>query len=128
MFAFGYYFSQRAVHPMTLSVDELEPKIEEASVLLDMMAHPQRLRILCMLHGGEWSVVRLAEVIGMSQPNLSHHLKKLRDSGLVQTRRDAQTIHYALRGDKVKAVLGVLHDVYCGVDARAASPAEAAEA
>jgi ArsR family transcriptional regulator, virulence genes transcriptional regulator len=96
-----------------MNVDDLEPKIEQAAELLDMMAHPQRLRILCTLHGGEWSVVRLAEQIGMSQPNLSHHLKKLRDSGLVQTRRDAQTIYYGLQGDGVKAVLGVLHGLYC---------------
>ncbi|MCU0830636.1 MAG: metalloregulator ArsR/SmtB family transcription factor [Rhizobiaceae bacterium] len=101
-----------------MDVTDLEPKIEQAAELLDMMAHPQRLRILCTLHGGEWSVVRLAEQIGMSQPNLSHHLKKLRDSGLVSTRRDAQTIFYALHGEGVKAVLGVLHGLYC------ASPAE----
>jgi DNA-binding transcriptional ArsR family regulator len=100
-----------------MNVDDLEPKIGQAAELLDMMAHPQRLRILCTLHGGEWSVVRLAEQIGMSQPNLSHHLKKLRDSGLVETRRDAQTIHYSLRGEGVKAVLGVLHGLYCATTA-----------
>lgn len=100
-----------------MNVDDLEPKIEQAAELLDMMAHPQRLRILCTLHGGEWSVVRLAEQIGMSQPNLSHHLKKLRDSGLVETRRDAQTIHYGLKGEGVKAVLAVLHGLYCAAPA-----------
>jgi ArsR family transcriptional regulator, virulence genes transcriptional regulator len=96
-----------------IDISKLEANVDKAARLLDMMAHPQRLRILCALHGGEWSVVRLAEQIGMSQPNLSHHLKKLRDTGFVTTRRDAQTIYYALNGGDVAAVLGVLHGLYC---------------
>jgi ArsR family transcriptional regulator, virulence genes transcriptional regulator len=100
-----------------MNVDDLHPKVEQAAQLLGMMAHEHRLRILCTLLGGEWSVVRLAEELRMSQPNLSHHLKKLRECGLVQTRRDAQTIHYRLQGEAVEMVLHVLHRIYC-------SPAE----
>ena len=98
-----------------IQAEELEPKVEEAAKLLEMMSHPARLRILCALLGGEWSVVRLAEEIGLSQPNLSHHLKKLRETALVKTRRDAQTIYYALNGPEVEAVLSVLHGLYCSI-------------
>jgi DNA-binding transcriptional ArsR family regulator len=63
---------------------------------------------------GEWSVVKLAESVDLSQPAMSHHLRKLRDAGLVQTRRDAQTIYYSLRGRAVEAVLTTLHELYCG--------------
>jgi ArsR family transcriptional regulator, virulence genes transcriptional regulator len=101
-----------------MNADQLEAKSAEAAKLLELMAHPQRMRILCALHDAEWSVVRLAEMIGMSQPNLSHHLKKLRDGGIVRTRRDAQTIYYSLQGRAVVTVLAALHSLFCGsVDA-----------
>ncbi len=69
--------------------------------------------MFCILLEGEQSVLKLAAAAELSQPAMSHHLKKLRDAGLVQTRRDAQTIYYALRGKEVSAVLEVLHDLYC---------------
>ena len=96
-----------------MDINELEPNMEEAARLMEMLSQPVRLKILCHLLDGEWSVVKLAENVGLSQPALSHHLKKLRDSGLVQTRRDAQTIYYSLKGPHVMAVLTTLSDLYC---------------
>ncbi len=90
-----------------------EEKILDASKLLEMMAHHQRLRILCLLMEGERSVLSLADETGLTQPAISHHLKKLRDSNLVKTRRDAQTIFYSLQGDEVELVLKTLNGIYC---------------
>lgn len=90
-----------------------EEKILDASKLLEMMAHHQRLRILCLLMEGERSVLSLADETGLTQPAISHHLKKLRDSNLVKTRRDAQTIFYSLQGDAVESVLKTLNGIYC---------------
>ena len=75
-----------------IDIANLEEKMFDASRLLEMMAHHQRLRILCLLMEGERSVLSLADATGLSQPAISHHLKKLRDAELVATRRDAQTI------------------------------------
>ena len=96
-----------------ISMAELEPRINEAALLMSMLSQPPRLKILCSLVGGEQSVTKLAGLASLSQPAMSHHLRKLRDAGLVTTRRDAQTIYYALSGDEVSAVLEVLHDLYC---------------
>ncbi len=63
--------------------------------------------------GGEKSVYDLATNANLSQPAMSHHLRKLRDSELVNTRRDKQTIYYSLKGAHVAAVLEVLHGLYC---------------
>jgi DNA-binding transcriptional ArsR family regulator len=93
--------------------DALEPKIEDAAKLLEMLAQPHRLRILCILSEGEQSVLSLAKKTGLSQPAMSHHLRKLRDSGLVETRRKAQTIFYSLSGSEVSAILDVLYNLYC---------------
>jgi ArsR family transcriptional regulator, virulence genes transcriptional regulator len=94
-------------------ISDLEEKIFDASRLLEMMAQPQRLRILCLLMERERSVLGLADATGLTQPAMSHHLKKLRDANLVQTRRDAQTIYYSLRGPQVETVLRTLHGLYC---------------
>ena len=92
---------------------EMEPRMSEAAKLMEMLSQPVRLRILCILLDGEYSVLRLADMAGLSQPAMSHHLRKLRDADLVTTRRDAQTIFYSLKGTEVAAVLEVLHGLYC---------------
>lgn len=96
-----------------IDIKQLEPKMNDAAALMSMLSKPVRLRILCILHEGEQSVLKLAQLCELSQPAVSHHLKKLRDAGLVQTRRDAQTIHYALKGEEVKAVMQTLYKLYC---------------
>jgi DNA-binding transcriptional ArsR family regulator len=92
---------------------EMEPRMSEAAKLMEMLSQPVRLRILCILLDGEQSVLKLADMAGLSQPAMSHHLRKLRDADLVNTRRDAQTIYYSLKGKEVGAVLEVLHGLYC---------------
>lgn len=96
-----------------MDMTALEPKIAEAAHLMEMLSQPVRLRILCILLEGEMSVLDLAGNVGLSQPGMSHHLKKLKAAGLVRTRRDAQTIYYALKGKEVAAVMKTLHELYC---------------
>ena len=104
-----------------MDFDELEPRMNEAAKLMEMLSQPVRLRILCALSERQWSVVKLAEAVNLSQPAMSHHLRKLREAGLVKTERDAQTIYYSLDGPEVAAVLSVLHDLYCSTDRDARS-------
>lgn len=96
-----------------MNIDALEPRISEAASLMEMLSQPVRLRLLCILLDGEKTVLELAGLVNMSQPGMSHHLKKLRDTGLVKTRREAQTIYYSLKGEEVAAVLETLHGLYC---------------
>ena len=104
-----------------MNIDDLDPHLAEAAKLMEMLSQPVRLRILCALSERAWSVVKLAGAVNLSQPAMSHHLRKLREAGLVKTERDAQTIHYSLNGREVTEVLAVLHDLYCprGIEAGA---------
>ncbi len=105
---------------------QMESAAQEASALLRAMSNERRLVILCHLAKGEHSVGRLCELIGMSQSALSQHLAKLRHDDLVTTRREAQTIYYALNGEAVTRVLDTLHDLYCPEDTLDREPAPAA--
>ncbi len=91
----------------------LEEKAEEVAVLLSAMANAKRLIVLCNLIEQERSVGELAGIVALSDAALSQHLAKLRLQGLVQTRRDGQTIYYRLASEKVRTVLSTLYQIYC---------------
>lgn len=74
--------------------------------------------ILCNLSEGELSVGELNERLPLSQSALSQHLAVLREQGIVDTRREAQVVHYSLRPGAAARVVGLLHDLYCGTGKR----------
>ncbi len=65
---------------------------------LKLISNPNRLRILLHLRAGECAVGELESALELKQPNLSHELRKLRDHGLVTTRRQSKVIFYSLSG------------------------------
>jgi DNA-binding transcriptional ArsR family regulator len=64
---------------------------------LEVLAEPNRRRILDALRTGEEPVHVLVEQLGLSQPSVSKHLRVLRDAGLVAVRPDGQRRLYRLR-------------------------------
>ena len=69
---------------------------------LRAMAHEKRLHILALLAEGEMCVCDITEGLGISQPLASHHLRVLKEAGLVQDRRDAQWVYYRLDEDALR--------------------------
>jgi len=100
---------------MEMSIAQLKIHAGQATRLLKALANESRLMILCNLAGGEMTVGELNTHVDLSQSALSQHLALLRRDGLVQTRRQAQTIHYSLSEGPAQQVIGVLHDIYCPV-------------
>jgi DNA-binding transcriptional ArsR family regulator len=62
----------------------------------DILAEPSRRRILDLLLERERSVNELVDLVGLSQPSVSKHLKTLREAGLVRVRQDAQWRWYQI--------------------------------
>ncbi len=89
-------------------------KAEEAAGLMRALSHSARLKVLCELSGGERSVGELVGASHLSQSAMSQHLARLREDGLVATRRDAQTIYYRLCDVRVERLVKLLFDLYCG--------------
>lgn len=88
----------------------------DAARLLRALANDKRLMLLCLLFGGERSVGELNARVDLSQSALSQHLAVLRNDGLVNTRREGQTILYALADGPAQRVIETLHGIYCGAD------------
>ncbi|MBU6445287.1 MAG: helix-turn-helix domain-containing protein [Alphaproteobacteria bacterium] len=93
--------------------NEISRHAGDAASLMRALSHAARLKVLCALVGGERSVGELMKPSGLGQSALSQHLAKLREDGLVETRRDGQTIYYRLGDPQVKRVLDLLHELYC---------------
>ena len=100
-------------HDVDTTFGELEAHAGEVAAILDAMANPKRLVVMCTLMSGERSVGELAELVNLSPAALSQHLGKMRALRLVATRRDGQTIYYSLASPEVRAVLDTLYKVYC---------------
>lgn len=91
----------------------MQENAEAASGLLKTLSNPSRLLVLCALVTREHTVGELEALTGLSQSAISQHLARLRNEGVVVTRRDAQRIFYALANPQVRAVLETLHGIYC---------------
>src|SRR5690606_41670967 len=95
----------------------------EAAGLLKVLANECRLLILCHLaESGELSVGALAGRVGISQSALSQHLAKLREEGLVDTRKQAQSVFYRVCDPRAEQVLALLHQIYCPELGRETNP------
>ena len=99
-----------------MNINNIENKAEKADSLLKALANKNRLIIMCSLCRGEKCVGELEEISGLSQSALSQHLAKLRQDGLVETRRQAQTIYYSTDCKPVHLVMGALADAFCDED------------
>jgi len=112
--------SSTALPPMAAA---MAAQAEAAADMLKTLGNAQRLRILCLLVEGEHSVGEINVHVPLSQSALSQHLAILREQRLVETRREAQTIYYALVDGPARTLLGTLHDLYCPTPAAVAPAA-----
>ncbi len=98
-----------------LDYDAMKRNANDAVSLLKSLANESRLMIMCVLSEGEISVGDLNQRIKLSQSALSQHLAVLREQGLVQTRRESQTIYYRLEDSAAMSIIELLHDFYCRI-------------
>ena len=75
--------------------------VAPAGTVLKALAEPNRWRIVELLSCEELCVCHLAEELGLAQPLVSHHLKVLREAGLVESEKHRQWTYYRLRRDVV---------------------------
>ncbi len=99
---------------LAIDAEAMREHAAEAARVLKALANERRLLLLCHLVEGERSVGELNARVDLSQSALSQHLAVLREDGLVNTRREGQTIYYALADGPAQRILSTLHQLYCG--------------
>src|SRR5215216_128258 len=88
--------------------------------VLKALAEPARWQIVERLGSEELCVCHLVEDLGLAQPLVSHHLKVLREAGIVESERFKQWMYYRIRPD----VLGELGSELATLADAAPAPAE----
>ncbi|MDJ0958269.1 MAG: metalloregulator ArsR/SmtB family transcription factor [Arenicellales bacterium] len=96
-----------------MNVKSMETAATDVSNILKLLSNPNRLLILCQLVDGEKSVGELARLIGASQVTVSQQLGLLKNTGILTSRRDAQTIYYSLERKEIRQLIHFLYDTFC---------------
>jgi len=100
---------------MTLApgdVAGLAGRAAEAAAALKLLANEQRLMLLCRISQGECPVGELVEFSGLPQSSVSQHLGRLREGGMVRTRREGTSIFYRLADANVSQLIGAVCAIY----------------
>ena len=87
--------------------------IREASAAMQAMAHPLRLKILCLVGNQELSVLEIVDAVGTSQSNISQHLAILRDHGILAARKDANKVFYRIEDPRVLQMIALTRQIFC---------------
>jgi len=102
-----------------MTISDTSPTLDEHTAahvaeLFRAFSDTSRVRILSVLTAAEVNVGSLAEMVGISESAISHHLRSLRQMGLVQTRRNGKEIFYRVEDAHLIALFreGVKHVQY----------------
>jgi rhodanese-related sulfurtransferase len=96
---------------MTAPTSPKKQLFEQFARVAKSLASPNRLELLEALSQGERGVDALSQASGLSIANTSHHLQILRDSGLVQSRKEGLQVIYSLTGDDVLRLIALMRQV-----------------
>ena len=95
----------------TRSVTSPAHRAREIAPILKALSDENRLALLLAIADKDSTVTELAEVSGMSQPLVSHHLKTLRETGLVTSTAVGRSNLYSLCCDAIAEPIALLSDL-----------------
>lgn len=93
-----------------VQIKTCKDKVENAAMAFDTMSsvlslagNEVRLKILYLIEEEkELCPCDLSDILGMSIPAISQHLRKMKDGGIIQFRKEGQTIYYSLKPEHLK--------------------------
>src|SRR5512144_885321 len=86
----------------------METTLEEKALVLRTLGHPVRLRIAAGLAGRCACVREIWECLEMPQAVVSQHLKVMKESGILEARREGTRVCYSLKGQALADLVNVL--------------------
>ncbi len=91
----------------------MSQRAEQVGALMQQLANPSRLMILCLLVEQERSVGALAKALAMRDAAVSQQLAVLRRHGILRRRRDGHVVYYALAREDVRRMMTFLYHTFC---------------
>ena len=92
----------------------LAKQAADVARVMNLLSNENRLLILCyLMMRKEMKVGDIVDAVKLSQSALSQHLTKLREDGLVEFRRESQTLYYRIADPRVTKLIRVLKKLYC---------------
>lgn len=85
--------------------------VSKTYAFLRAVADPNRLKILCILQGGSKCVCEIVPAVGISDKLASHHLKQLKNIGLLTEQREGNFIRYSLDRKIIKNYKSLLNKI-----------------
>lgn len=92
--------------------DFMNADTKRIAEIFKALSDENRVEILIMLSKGEKCACKLLEELEVSQPTLSHHMKILCDSKLVNARKEGRWMHYSLSQEGINEISNYLSDVF----------------
>jgi ArsR family transcriptional regulator len=92
-----------------------EEQLEKATNSLKAIAHPLRLKILCVLKDGEKTVLDIVAEVGSSQSNISQHLDILRTKDIVASRRVGNKVLCRVKDERILTMVATMKNLFCDV-------------
>lgn len=92
---------------------QMVKKCDEVSQLLKSLSHPIRLKVLCHILDGEKTVNELTAFCGISQSAMSQFLSRMKDEGVLNSRREGAYAYYSLGDPRIVKLMKTLKDIFC---------------
>ncbi|HEV7381240.1 DNA-binding transcriptional ArsR family regulator [Dyadobacter sp. BE34] len=92
------YEDQDKIQQYVETINEFQPFFGRLAQVMDLAGNENRLKIIYLLREeNNLCVCDLSDILAMSIPAVSQHLRKLKDAQLIQARKVGQTVFYSLR-------------------------------
>ena len=100
---------QEKIQQYTETINEFQPFFSRLAQVMDLAGNEIRLKIIYLLREeNNLCVCDLSDILGMSIPAVSQHLRKLKDAQLIQARKVGQTVFYSLREESLDILNSIL--------------------
>ena len=83
----------------------------KTAIMFKAFCDENRLQILSILQSGEKCACKLLDAMQITQPTLSHHMKVLCDSGVVNGRKEGKWMYYSISEEGLNTVISVVEEL-----------------
>jgi DNA-binding transcriptional ArsR family regulator len=104
---------ESATDSMNEDLISRDEDISQAALCIKAMAHPLRLKILCLLGKDKASVQEIVDACGTTQSNISQHLAILREKAILNCVKESNRVYYYVDDKRTLKLIQMMREVFC---------------